>query len=492
MAEPGRPDVAGVAVHVARPKGASAERRTVSKKGPKNRVAVYWDFENIHASLMDRLGGEGAYRRHWGRHPELVTFAPVMAYATSLGEVVVRRAYADWGRLRCYQRALLDASLEPVLTLTRPGAKNSADMRLVTDIMEDFSRFPGITHVMVLSGDGDFLPLAQKVRGSGRQIIGIGVQDHTSAYWREACSVFRDYEAVVGSALPSPSTVACKTNGKTIGASAVSIRHRTQVPAPGRPQTPSQSSGGGGRTTTTPKGDASSEGATQAAIAKGKVPSSRNVSKVKGHPSADSVGPQTGNTESPPSSAQAPLCRRYQQTLKKAGFQTLDFALLVPAAHCLSLILARHARRITAWSQLDSHLAAMLAERGERPTSQSVRWVRSMLAQGPGFRDTPDVNGSKLPDSFNADERLIKIAATIVKLLRRAGHWPIEPAAIATVLGNESRAFINAAISKQMQIASTPKSKVSKKAPSRKAERNVLKPKATLIGRLQSWLHSLA
>ena len=242
----------------------------MSKKGTKNRVAVYWDFENIHASLMDRLHGEGAYRGHRGQHPELVNFPPIMAFAASVGEVVLRKAYADWHWFRSYRRAMLDTSVEPILTPTRPGAKNSADMRLLTDAMDDLHRYPAITHVIVLSGDGDFLPLAQRLRSSGRHIIGIGVQEHTSTYWREACNVFRDYEAIVGTALPSPSSFACKSNGKTNGPQVMPTQQANQ-------KTGSQKSGMVQPSATSQKRNASPNGATKNMVARAGSPMIRRL-----------------------------------------------------------------------------------------------------------------------------------------------------------------------------------------------------------------------
>lgn len=263
----------------------------MGKKAKTQRVAVYWDFENIHASLMDRLHGEGAYRGHRGQHPELVDFPPIMAYAASLGEVVLRKAYADWDRFRSYRRAMLDTAVEPILTLTRPGAKNSADMRLLTDAMDDLHRYPAITHVVVLSGDGDFLPLAQRIRSSGRQIIGIGVQQHTSTYWRGACNVFRDYESLVGAALPSPSTPAFKSNGKSNPAHLKSTQQVDEKMG-------SQRSAIAPTSATSQKCRASPNGATNSTSLRREVPGSRSAGKANGHPSTNLKSPHAKHGKS--------------------------------------------------------------------------------------------------------------------------------------------------------------------------------------------------
>ena len=38
-----------------------------TKQGAK--VAIYWDFENVHASLFDEAHGDGDYHFHGRRRP---------------------------------------------------------------------------------------------------------------------------------------------------------------------------------------------------------------------------------------------------------------------------------------------------------------------------------------------------------------------------------------------------------------------------------------
>ena len=51
------------------------------------KVAIYWDFENIHASLTDEKHGDGTYRKSSGRQEPVVQISPVMTYVASLGDV---------------------------------------------------------------------------------------------------------------------------------------------------------------------------------------------------------------------------------------------------------------------------------------------------------------------------------------------------------------------------------------------------------------------
>jgi hypothetical protein len=60
-------------------------------------VAVYWDFENVHACLMDELKGKGAYHDSGFQQQEpLVSIDPVVEYAATFGRIVVYRAYCNW------------------------------------------------------------------------------------------------------------------------------------------------------------------------------------------------------------------------------------------------------------------------------------------------------------------------------------------------------------------------------------------------------------
>jgi hypothetical protein len=47
-------------------------------------VAIYWDFENVHACVLDELRGEGTYRAARFRPQEpVVDIDPVVEYAAA-------------------------------------------------------------------------------------------------------------------------------------------------------------------------------------------------------------------------------------------------------------------------------------------------------------------------------------------------------------------------------------------------------------------------
>lgn len=166
---------------------------------PEPLVALYWDFENIHAAVLDELHGDGEYRRTASQPQErVIRINAVTAYAASIGTVVINRAYSNWQWFRAYRRSLLESSVDLVqLFRLGPTSKNGADIRMALDVLEDLHHHPHITHVVVVTGDSDFVALAQKCRKSGRMVIGVGVDGATSPYWTAACNEFKFYRTLI-------------------------------------------------------------------------------------------------------------------------------------------------------------------------------------------------------------------------------------------------------------------------------------------------------
>jgi hypothetical protein len=81
---------------------------------------------------------------------------------------------------------------------TAAYSKNGADIRLSVDVVEDMFRLPDITHVVIVAGDSDFIPLAQRCKRLGRYVIGIGVSGATSPQLAAACNEFKYYGDLPG------------------------------------------------------------------------------------------------------------------------------------------------------------------------------------------------------------------------------------------------------------------------------------------------------
>lgn len=177
---------------------------------PESRVAVYIDFDNIVISQYDQVHGRGTFikekaRNGAGKTAEKldaanVDLGAILDYASSFGAVAISRAYADWSAPANarYRSQLVDRAVDLVQMFPTSGTKNGADIRLSIDVMEELFRLPNITHVLIVAGDSDYIPLAQNVRRLGRTVVAVGVTGSTSQAFKNAVDEFSFYADLPG------------------------------------------------------------------------------------------------------------------------------------------------------------------------------------------------------------------------------------------------------------------------------------------------------
>ena len=173
-----------------------------SASEPVPSVALYWDFENLHASLCEARQ-EGAYSKQDNRfrvQEPLIDIQAVVDLAASFGPIAINRAYCNWQYFSRYRDALLQSAVE-LIQMFPPGgsAKNGADIKLCLDAVEDMGRFAHIGTLIIVSGDSDFMPLSQKVKAAGRTLMGVGTRQNTNRHWAKSCHEFRYYDNLVES-----------------------------------------------------------------------------------------------------------------------------------------------------------------------------------------------------------------------------------------------------------------------------------------------------
>jgi hypothetical protein len=180
------------------------------------RVAVYLDFDNIVISRYDQVNGRNSFQRDkakgLGKYPERLARATVdvgaiIDFASSFGTLVLTRAYADWSdEVNTGYRGQLVARAVDLVQLFPAAAygKNAADIRLAVDAVEDMFRLPDLTHVVIVAGDSDYIPLAQRCRRLGRYVVGVGVAGASSRALAAACDEFVTYDALPGVPVPEP------------------------------------------------------------------------------------------------------------------------------------------------------------------------------------------------------------------------------------------------------------------------------------------------
>jgi uncharacterized LabA/DUF88 family protein len=185
------------------------------------RVAVYLDFDNIVMSWYDRVHGRNSFARDRQRIADdptegeiaqrlkeaTIDVGAIIDYAASFGTLVLTRAYADWSspvnaeyRTQLVARAVDLVQLFPAAAY----AKNGADIRLAVDTVEDMFRLPDLTHVVIVGGDSDYVPLAQRCKRLGRVVVGVGVAGSTAKSLAAACDQFDAYDTLPGVRTPEP------------------------------------------------------------------------------------------------------------------------------------------------------------------------------------------------------------------------------------------------------------------------------------------------
>ncbi|HEY0246868.1 MAG TPA: NYN domain-containing protein [Gryllotalpicola sp.] len=196
------------------------------------RVAVYLDFDNIVISHYDEVHGRGAFGKDRARESKsstsetgrkllaaVVDVGAVIDFAASFGTLVLTRAYADWSVPinAAYQRQLVARAVDLVQLFPAAAyAKNGADIRLAVDAVEDMFRLPDLTHVVIVAGDSDYVPLAQRCKRLGRYVVGIGVAGSTAKSLAAACDEFYSYNALPGiEVLGAPEPPAAPKDGTT-------------------------------------------------------------------------------------------------------------------------------------------------------------------------------------------------------------------------------------------------------------------------------------
>ena len=172
------------------------------------RVAVYLDFDNIVISRYDQVNGRNSFQRDKAKGLESAKLArarvdvgAILDFASSFGTVVLTRAYADWSAEvnAEYQEQLVGRAVDLVQLFPAAAyGKNAADIRLAVDAVEDMFRLPDLTHVVIVAGDSDYIPLAQRCKRLGRYVVGIGVAGSSSRSLAAACDDFVIYDALPG------------------------------------------------------------------------------------------------------------------------------------------------------------------------------------------------------------------------------------------------------------------------------------------------------
>lgn len=132
-----------------------------------NRIAIFVDVQNIYYTTRQAYGRQFDYRKLWQR-------------ISSEGEIVSATAYAihrgDDKQLK-FQNALkqigFTVKLKPYIQRSDGSSKGDWDVGITIDVMEIAK---GVDTVVLLSGDGDFSLLMEKIKkdyGVSAEVYGV-------------------------------------------------------------------------------------------------------------------------------------------------------------------------------------------------------------------------------------------------------------------------------------------------------------------------------
>ncbi len=154
-------------------------------------IAVYLDFENL------ALGAEETYPSQM----KPLRLGPVIDYLATKGNICVRKAYADWSNhaFSVYQRDLIEAGFEMIhLPGTTVRGKAGADVKLAIDAVEMLDKFESLDSIVIGSGDTDFIPLIQRLRARGKDVIVIGFEHTVGTLVKRNCTEYKGLEEILG------------------------------------------------------------------------------------------------------------------------------------------------------------------------------------------------------------------------------------------------------------------------------------------------------
>jgi len=131
------------------------------------------------AALVD--GDNISYRLFPEFHERLLTLGELVSCRVFLGS---RSPQTGW------EKTLAEAGLAPPdRAINVQPTRNATDMRIAMATIELVSQRPDVDTIVLFSADGDFYPVAERLKATGKQVIGFGPQQ-TSQAFRNACNDF--------------------------------------------------------------------------------------------------------------------------------------------------------------------------------------------------------------------------------------------------------------------------------------------------------------
>ena len=145
-------------------------------------VAIFVDVQNVYYTTRQRFSRHFDYNKFWARATRDRTVVKAIAFAIDRGDEK-QRQFQD------ILRAIgFEVKLKPYIQRRDGSTKGDWDVGITLDVLE----YAPLAEVVVLaSGDGDFEPLLQKIRGKHSVSVEVyGVAELTAAMLIRAADKF--------------------------------------------------------------------------------------------------------------------------------------------------------------------------------------------------------------------------------------------------------------------------------------------------------------
>ncbi|MDY0341015.1 MAG: NYN domain-containing protein [Coriobacteriia bacterium] len=169
-------------------------------------IAVLIDFENLAIGIERPSGKTSSGRSSRTKtSTDVFDIKLVLERLVEKGKVIVKRAYADWGRFSQYREVMHDSGIQ-MMEIPERGktGKNHADIQLCVDAMDLCYSKDHVDTFVIVSGDSDFTPLVAKLKENGKSVIGLGIKDSTSDLLASSCDEFIYYDDIVTGPVKPP------------------------------------------------------------------------------------------------------------------------------------------------------------------------------------------------------------------------------------------------------------------------------------------------
>ena len=157
-------------------------------------LAIFIDWENIYISTVTEYNSK----------PNV---SAMLEKAREYGRIISATAYADWteGDFRQAPPTLYSNGITPQYISARyfPGGKaakrrtNSIDVMLAVECSDFMHKHPQVGTYVLVTGDGDFIPLVSLLRSQGNTVVVIGVSEATSYHLIESADHFVSYASLL-------------------------------------------------------------------------------------------------------------------------------------------------------------------------------------------------------------------------------------------------------------------------------------------------------